>query len=173
MNAHLYHLGNTEILNHHKIAFICSRRCPAQVVMKSYDWAIERRNAKACVISGNHSQIEKDVLHYLLKGEQSIIIALARGLKKRLEPELAEALSKNRLLIVTPFASTVSRVTQETANHRNDFIAELADEIFVAYAQPGGNVERVILRWLRKGKKVGTFDVPENRGLIEAGAVGA
>ncbi len=172
MKAHLHYLGNTEILNHHKIAFICSRRCPAQVVMKSYDWAIEKRNAKTCVLSGNHSQIEKDVLHYLLKGEQSIIVALARGLKKRLEPELAEALSKNRLLIITPFPSSVTRVTQETANQRNEFMAELADEIFVAYAQPGGNVEHRILMWLKKGKKVSTFDVAENRVLIEAGEVG-
>lgn len=172
MKAHFYHLGNIDILNHHKIAFLCSRRCPAQVVMKSYDWAIEKRNAKSCVVSGNHSQIEKDVLHYLIKGEQSIIVALARGLKKRLQPELADALSKNRLLIITPFPSSVTRVTQETANHRNEFMAELADEIFVAYAQPGGNVERVIMKWLKNGKKVSTFDVAENRVLIEAGVVG-
>ena len=111
--------GNAALLELPKMAFLCSRRCPAQVVLKSYDWAIAKRNAKECVLSGNHSQIEKDVLHYLLQGEQTIIIALARALKKRLEPELAEALAKNRLLIITPFSSRVTRVTQETANKRN------------------------------------------------------
>lgn len=164
--------GNAVLLELPKTAFLCSRRCPAQVVLKSYDWAIEKRNTKTCVLSGNHSQIEKDVLHYLLKGEQPIIVALARGLKKRLEPELAEALAKNRLLIITPFSARVTRVTQETANKRNELMAELADEIFVAYAQPGGNVERLVCRWLQKGKKVCTFDVEENKALIEAGAVG-
>jgi predicted Rossmann fold nucleotide-binding protein DprA/Smf involved in DNA uptake len=161
--------GNTALLEFPKTTFLCSRRCPAQVVLKSYDWAIEKRNAKTCVLSGNHSQIEKDVLHNLLKGEQSIIVALARGLKKRLESELAEALAKNRLLIITPFPSRVSRITQETANMRNELMAELADEIFVAYAQPAGNIERLVRRWLQKGKKICTFDVQENKMLIERG----
>lgn len=165
--------GNKALLDLPKTAFLCSRRCPAQVVLKSYDWAIKKRNAKACVLSGNHSQIEKDVLHYLLKGEQPIIIALARGLKKRIEPELAEALAKSRLLIITPFSPRVTRVTQDTANKRNELMAELAKEIFVAYAQPEGNVERLVCRWLRKGMKVCTFDVEENKALIEAGAVKA
>jgi predicted Rossmann fold nucleotide-binding protein DprA/Smf involved in DNA uptake len=168
----LNYAGNKAILQEAQIAFLCSRRCPAQVVLKSYDWAIEKRNAKTCVLSGNHSQIEKDVLHYLLKGEQPIIVALARGLKKRLEPELAEALAKNRLLIITPFSPRVTRVTQETANQRNELMAELANEIFVAYAQPGGNVERLIHRWLQKGKRVCMFDVQENKALIETGVVG-
>ncbi len=168
----LGYAGNKAILQEAQVAFLCSRRCPAPVVLKSYDWAIEKRNAMTCVISGNHSQIEKDVLHYLLQGEQSIIVALARGLKKRLEPELAEALAKNRLLIITPFSPRVTRVTQETANQRNELMAELASEIFVAYAQPNGNVERLIRRWLQKGKKVCTFDVEENNALIETGVVG-
>lgn len=122
-----------------------------------------------CVLSGNHSQIEKDVLHYLLKGKQPVIVALARGLKKRLEPEFAKALSANRLLIVTPFNQSVSRASQATANKQNELMIQLADEIFVAYAQSGGNVERLVMKWLRKGKKVRTFDVSENRALISAG----
>jgi hypothetical protein len=43
--------------------------------------AIAQRESGNCVISGFHSQIEKDVLHYLLKGNQPIIVFLARGLK--------------------------------------------------------------------------------------------
>ena len=87
-----YTLGNTDILKLHKTAFLCSRKCPADIVLKSYDWAIEQREKGVCVISGFHSKIEKDVLHYLLKGSQPVILALARGLKKRLEHELKEAL---------------------------------------------------------------------------------
>ena len=172
-------LGNKELLHLAKTSFLCSRRCPAGVVLRSYDWARTMRDEGVCVLSGNHSQIEKDVFHYLLKGTQPIIVALARSLKKHLEPELQEALAKNRLLIITQFEShhkdggqaSFTRVTQETANKRNEFMAELADEIFVAYAQPDGNVERLVLKWLRKGKKVSTFDVEENKEMIEAGAV--
>jgi len=140
------------------------------VVLRSYDWARWRRDQGICVISGNHSQIEKDVFHYLLQGNQPIILALARGLKKRLEPELATALAQNRLLIITPFELAITRVTQETANQRNELMAELADEIFVAHAQPGGNVEQLVMKWLQNKKKVGTFNVVENFRLIDAGA---
>jgi hypothetical protein len=70
--------GNTELLKLHKIAFLCSRKVPASVVLKCYDWAIDQREKGNCIISGFHSQLEKDVLPYLLKGKQPIIIALAR-----------------------------------------------------------------------------------------------
>ncbi len=92
-------LGNKNILDSYKAAFLCSRRCPASVVLRSYDWARWMRDEGICVISGNHSQIEKDVFHYLLQGNQPLILALARGLKKRLEPELVAALEQNRLLL--------------------------------------------------------------------------
>lgn len=139
------------------MAFLCSRKCPANIVLKSYDWAIEQREKGICVISGFHSKIEKDVLHYLLKGSQPIILALARSLKKILEPELREALDRNRLLIITPFDETVKRVTEETANQRNRLMAELADEIFVAYASQGGHIEKLVSETIVKGKSISTL----------------
>ena len=163
-------LGNNGLLTRPKTAVFCSRRCPASVVLLSYDWAKQMRRDGLCVISGNHSQIEKDVVHYLLKGKQPMILALARGLNTRLEPELNEALVQNRLLIITPFGSGVTRASQKTANRRNELMAELADEIVVSYAQPAGNVERLIMKWLKKRKRVSTFDVVENRALINSGA---
>ena len=152
------YMGNKQILENHKIAFLCSRKCPADIILKSYDWAIEHREKGVCVISGFHSKIEKDVLHYLLKGTQPIILALARGLKKRPEPELKDALDKNRLLIVTPFGEKVKRVTRETANQRNHLMAELADEIFVAYASPCGNIEKLITDISHTGKTISSFN---------------
>jgi len=150
-------VGNNDILKLPKTAFLCSRQVPASVVLKCYDWAIAQREAGRCVISGFHSKIEKDVLHYLLKGDQPIIVALARGLKKRLEPELKDAMDKNRLLIVTPFDEKVKRVTRETANQRNRLMAKLADDIFVAYALPGGNIEKLITDISHTGKTISSF----------------
>lgn len=153
-----YHtLGNTDILKLHKTAFFCSRKCPADIVLKSYDWAIEQREKGVCIISGFHSKIEKDVLHYLLKGEQPLIIALARGFKKNLRSELKKAIDNNRLLIITPFEEKVKRVTSETANIRNHLMAEIADEIFIAYASKDGNLESLVSEILKIGKKVHTF----------------
>ncbi|MDO9580963.1 MAG: hypothetical protein Q7J06_10435, partial [Bacteroidales bacterium] len=103
-----------------------------------------------CVISGFQSQIEKDVLHYLLKGNQPIIVALARGLKQKLEPCFQEALENNRLLIVTPFNSEVIRVTKKTAEIRNQLMIDLADKITIGFMSQGGNLEKL----LKQTKKI-------------------
>ena len=115
-------MGNKELLALHKTAFLCSRRVPAGAVLKCYDWAVNQREEGRCVISGFHSQMEKDVLHYLLKGTQPIIIALARGLKTRLEPEFKPPLEEGRLLIITPFTADTKYVTNENARIRNQNI---------------------------------------------------
>jgi hypothetical protein len=137
-------LGNTALLKLPKTAFLCSRQVPASVVLKCYDWAIEQREKGNCVISGFQSQIEKDVLHYLLKGKQPIILALARGLKERLEPEFENALEQGRLLIITPFDKNIKRVTEQTSEIRNALILELADRIAIGYASPGGQLESLL-----------------------------
>lgn len=137
-------IGNIELLELQKTAFLCSRQIPASVVLKCYDWAIEQREAGNCIISGFHSQLEKDVFHYLLKGQQPIIIALARGLKEKLEPELIKPLEQGRILIISPFDKTVKRVTEQTAEIRNKMMLELADCITVGYASEGGKIESLL-----------------------------
>lgn len=137
-------LGNKELLKLHKTAFLCSRKTPASVVLKCYDWAIEQREKGTCVISGFHSKIEKDVFHYLLAGVQPVIMALARGMKKKIEPELKAAIDAGRLLVVTPFDNSMKRVTAETAEKRNRFMIEVADEIAIGFASKGGMLERLV-----------------------------
>ncbi|MEP2445798.1 MAG: DNA-binding protein [Balneola sp.] len=127
-----------------KTAFLCSRKISAQSVLKCYDWAIEQREAGNCVISGFHSPIEKDVFKYLSKGSQPIILALPRGLKKRLEPEIKQLLDQNRLLIVTPFDQSVTRVTKETSWKRNELMLELADAVVVGHENPEGELAQLL-----------------------------
>jgi len=117
------------------------------------------------VISGFHSKIEKDVFHYLLKGKQPIILVEGRGLKKRYEPEIIKAVNENRLLIVSPFDKSITRITEKTATQRNEFMVALADEIFIAYALPSGKIIKLFQKLRVKGKKISTFDIMENREL--------
>ena len=148
-----YHTyGNRELLTLYKIAFLCSRNCPASVVTKSCDWARAQRATGSCVISGFHSRIEKDVLHHLLLGRRPIILALARGMMKRLEPELQAALDAERLLIVTRYADSVTHACEDSCFQRNRLMMELADETVIAYASPGGKLERLYRE--RPGTKI-------------------
>lgn len=137
-------LGDKEILNNYKIGFLCSRKVPAEIILKCYDWAIEQRNKGVCVISGYHSKIEKDVFHYLAKGKQPIIQVLARGMKKRFNLLELELLNKNQLLIIAPFDDNITRVTRETTYMRNKYIIENADQIFTGYVDPNGQLQKLI-----------------------------
>jgi hypothetical protein len=150
-------IGNIGLLELPKTAFLCSRRVPANVVLKCYDWAIEQREASNCVISGFHSQLEKDVLHYLLKGQQPIIVALARGLKKQIEPELKDAFTQGRLLIISPFDKDVTRVIEETADLRNNLMINLADNVVVGFANNGGRLIK-LLKEKAKSKMITYLD---------------
>jgi predicted Rossmann fold nucleotide-binding protein DprA/Smf involved in DNA uptake len=156
--------GNTELLKLRKTAFLCSRKISASVVLKCYDWAIEQRDQGNCVISGFHSKIEKDVFHYLLAGTQPVIMALARGMSEKIDTDLKAAVDAGRLLIVTPFENSVKRVTAETAEKRNRFMFELADEVVIGFAVNGGMLERLIAEVKDKKSKQ---DLKIKRGRVE------
>ena len=122
------------------------------MVLKSYDWAKAKREEGVCVICSNHSQIEKDVFDILIKGQQPLILVLPRNMKKRWEPEIMEAVNKNRLLVIAPFDNPVKRVTRETATKKNETIIELADHITVGYKTPDGQLNQLL-----KGKEIKTL----------------
>jgi len=138
------HKGNIAILGLYKTAFLCSQKCPADVVLKSYDWAKEQRKQGNCIICGNHSQIEKDVFEILLKGKQALILVLARGMKTRWGTEIEKAVKSNRLLIISPFEKKVKRITRKTAKKRNERILKICDRIIVGYKTKNGQLEELL-----------------------------
>jgi len=144
MEINYHHLGNIELMNVSKTAFLCSRKIPASVVLKCYDWAIAQRDAGNCVISGFHSKLEKDVFHYLLKGKQPVIMVLARGMKQKIEPELKKQIDQGRLLIISPFPVEVKRVTEETSEIRNKVMIEMADSVVVGFANESGTLQKTL-----------------------------
>jgi predicted Rossmann fold nucleotide-binding protein DprA/Smf involved in DNA uptake len=150
-------LGNKDLLKLRKTAFLCSRKISAAVVLRCYDWAVEQREKGNCIISGFHSGIEKDVFHFLLAGTQPIIMVLARGMKQRFKPEIHSAISAGRLLVITPFKNEIKRVTATTAEQRNRFMIDIADDVVIGYAVAGGMLERVIMEF--KDKKVSRIQI--------------
>lgn len=136
--------GNHELLTLRKTAFLASRKIPAMQILKCYDWATAMRDQGNCVISGFHSQIERDVFHYLSKGRQPIIILLARGLKRRHDAMIDRLVSEGRCLVISPFDNLVTRITPQTSALRNDIMLNLADAVTVGYAAPGGQLEKLV-----------------------------
>jgi predicted Rossmann fold nucleotide-binding protein DprA/Smf involved in DNA uptake len=149
------YLGNIKLLEVHKTAFVCSRKIPAGVVLKSYDWAIAMRDAGKCVISGFHSPIEKDVFYFLIKGKQPVILVLARGMIREIPPKIEKAIGEGRLLIISPFKVEISRVTRETALIRNRYMLEIAEEIFIPSLPPDGSLEKLLNEIQGKNIQIG------------------
>ena len=142
-DAAFHSLGNLDLLSLPKVAFLCSRNCPPVLEPLVRAWAAEQCANGVCVISGFHSRLEKKVLHYLLQGSQPIILALASGISKQIETQLQEPVAAGRLLTITRYAPSVTHPCEEKCYQRNRLMMELADEIVIAYAAPGGNLERL------------------------------
>ena len=139
-------LGNLDILSQPMTALFCSARCPGKLILRTYDQAAQWRDAGHCVVSGFHSPVEKECLSILLRDEPPIIICPARGLPKRIPPDWKKPLADGRLLILSIFSQTESRITADLAARRNELVAALADQVFVAYATPGGRLESSLHR---------------------------
>lgn len=164
-------LGKLDILKQKGLALFCSVKCPGNLILKAYDLARELRDAGIVVLSGFHSPMEKECLTLLLRGKQPVIWCPARRLSaKRIPKEFAEPLSDGRLLILSPFGEKVVWPTEKTARVRNDFVAALADGIFVAYAAPGGKTETFCRKVLEWRKPLFTFENSDNAAILAMGA---
>ena len=121
------YLGNKDLLQVPKTAFLASSTIPPDMVLKCYDWATQMAKDGKCVVSGFISHLEKEVLHFLAKGKQPIILVLARQMYKQIPQELQPLLDSGRLLIIS--TSNSPRQSKATALSRNRYICEIADQI--------------------------------------------
>ncbi len=139
----MFTFGNIALLNTKPIALFCSVKCPGDKILQTYDQCLKWRKEGQSVISGFHSPMEKECLRILLKGTQPIIISPARGIWNRIPKEWQPHIDKGRLLVVSKFSKSVIRMTSNNAIDRNEFIIELASEIYVAHAIGGGKTEKL------------------------------
>ena len=125
-------LGNKDLLSRSKTAFLCSRNVSSASVLRCYDWATEMRKENQVIISGFQSKIEKDVLHFLLKGHQPVIIVIARQMYKQLPEEWQSPMSNGDLLIVS-IAPKAIRTSTKTAYNRNRYITSITYKIVFGF----------------------------------------
>ena len=119
------YLGNKELLKLKKTAFLASSTIPPDMVLKCYDWA--SANHEGCIVSGFSSKLEQDVLHFLAKSKQPIILVLARQMYKQIPLDLQSLLDDNCLLIIS--VSNSPRQSKATAFERNKYVCEIAEQI--------------------------------------------
>lgn len=113
-----------------RIAFLASRTISSESVLRCYDWATEQNQLGRCVVSGFHSKLEKDVLHFLLKTKTPTILVLGRSPYKKLPIEFEIAVNEGLLQIIS--VSKSPRQTEITARLRNEHIISIAEEVVFA-----------------------------------------
>jgi predicted Rossmann fold nucleotide-binding protein DprA/Smf involved in DNA uptake len=164
-------IGNLALLAEPSIGLICSRQCPGRLVNATYDLAQRWRDAQQPVIGGFHSPMEQECLRLLLRGAQPVIICPARSIEDyRIPGEWQPGLTAGRVLVLSPFTLDERRVTAELAERRNRFVADLAAEVFIAYAAPDSATLRFAESLAAVGTPLITHDAPENAALISLGA---
>jgi len=167
----IWSLGNSEIFRKPLLGFFCSVKCPGEIILKSYDLARALRDNGITVIGGFHSPIEKDCLDLLIKGTQPIILCPARGIENMLIKRVfRQPLDDGRILFLSPFEKKIKRQTAQTSKLRNQFVAMLANSVFVAYAEGGGKIEEICTEVLYLKKSLYTFQSVYNENFIKMGA---
>jgi predicted Rossmann fold nucleotide-binding protein DprA/Smf involved in DNA uptake len=153
------------------LALFCSVKCPGNLILQTYDLAQNLRLAGVPVIGGFHSPMERECLTILLRGTQPIIVCPARSITgMRLRSEYKKPLEDGLLLFLSPFDEKQRRATVQMALYRNQFVAALADEIFVAHAEPNSKTEQFCREVLAWQKPLYTLKSDANANLIALGA---
>ncbi len=151
--AEFWAVGPLEVLNQPKTGFFCSSQCPGSIVLKTFDAITRMRDEGQILIGGFHSVMEWECLGILLRGRQPIIWVPARSIVgMHLKPELVQAFTAGRLLILSPFPPKEKRITATLAEARNRFVGALAGRIFVPHAAPGSRTLALCEELRRLGK---------------------
>jgi uncharacterized protein YdbL (DUF1318 family) len=144
--------GNPELLDLPMTAFFASRQCPGAAIRAAMDWALQQAQAKAVVVSGFHSPLEQSVLKVLIQARSPVVAVVARPVDgAKLPPEWVGPLAQGYLAVVGA-ASTARRLTGEVATERNNLVAQLANDIVVAHASPGGVLASLVAQWQLVGQ---------------------
>ncbi len=145
MPVKLWAIGRLDLIDIPKTALFCSNRCPGDAILKAMDQAQKWRDQGRCIISGFHSPIEKECLKILLRGRQPIIICPARSIETMRIPKYWKpAIEERRLLVLSPFPAVERRMTAALADQRNQMVAALADEVYIAHAASEGRISKLI-----------------------------
>lgn len=163
-------IGNAALLQTRKVGLLCSRRCPGTIIVQTLDLALALRNSAATMVGGFQSSMERECLDTLLRGKHPVIVCPARSIDgMRLPASWRLAIAENRLLVASPFGTKKRRATAALAEQRDRFVADLADEIIVAHASPGGQLERLCRDLVASGKPLWTLDGPPNAHILALG----
>jgi len=164
-------IGDPTCLQRPLLGLFCSQKCPGELILKAYDVAKLLREQGRVVVSGFHSPVEKDLLSILLRGDQPVVICLARNLEGyRISKNQKALIDKGHLLLVSPvFKQCQPRITLQTAKIRNALIVQICSQVLIIHAESGGSVDQLCHEWIADQREVFALRGKPNQHLFEGG----
>lgn len=139
-------LGNTALLNRHRIGFMAGSKSSPLSVLPSIDWAAEiARHDDVAIVSGFHSQLERQVLDFLLDGKCGIICVLARSIYKKVPPKFLKAFNDNRVLFISHCNNSTVMASRILCRQRNEYVASISDELVFSSLTPDSSLYEISL----------------------------
>lgn len=136
-------VGNFSLLERKKIGFLAGSKITPLSVFPTLDWASEIATREdVAVVSGFHSQLERQVLDLLLKGKCGIICVLARSLYAKIPLEFQSAFTGGRVIFVSEERQV--RPTKNSAYRRNQLVVSLSDELVIPQISSESSLHPVI-----------------------------
>jgi hypothetical protein len=138
-------LGNAALLEHRKVAFLCSTRCAPDRILPAHDKARALRDASVTVASAFQTPIEQDARDILLRGTAPLIWCRPRGIATmKLQPPWQAPFAQGRLLILTFAPDALPRPTRAQSLHNTRCLLNFAEETYIAHTTPGGTLENAL-----------------------------
>lgn len=133
-----YMLGEPELLNMPKLAFVASQGYAASSLVPRRVWG-DPPPPEAVVISTFTSAQEREVLRRTLSKRRGVIHVCPQGIptETELSDEQRLALTENRLLFISPQAAG-SRLNKKVATWCNEYVLRHAEEIWAGDLSPNG-----------------------------------
>ena len=166
-------IGDLNNLNQNLLGIMCSQSCPGDLVLKGFDAAKQIRDQGISVVSGFHSSMEKDVFEILLRGDQPIVMCLAKTIETyRIPTNLRPRVESGQLTFIAPnFPVTEKRITKATSERCNALVLDICDQVLIIHAHEGGNLERACLQNFPDQKKIYALPSVRNEHLFEKGVL--
>ena len=158
-------LGDTELLNRPRIAFVASQGFYASELKPRKIWAGEDEargaaskgsaSADRVLISTFTSAQEREALRRALAKKRPLIVVFPAGIpaEGELDPRLVAAIREGWALAVSPQAPG-SRLNKKIATWCNEFLLKNADEIWVGDISPNGMLAQMLAGLGRAGRSM-------------------
>lgn len=137
-------IGDRALMSKCKTAFLCSSTISDETIGISVAWACDQARRGRCIVSGFQSKAERAVLDAIVENKGYAIVVLACAMFNKCPKKYKEAVDSGHMLIISGVDNDQYKVTRASAEIRNRFVIDMADNIVIGCIKRNGMTEKLI-----------------------------